>query len=500
MQRNTASADDLAPLVLELARASRARRVHPLGHPVVVDALQRGSTAWRALAGADGAVTLEVRDAGLTLEDGARLACPGAPELAAELRARGVRKLRLRAQAQAQDLSLLIEILTRTPDELAAAGGAQEALRASGARGVDFVVATPDGDTSASATAEAGSYVTQHVAELVRQLAELERCDDVGSYNLLANKIAACVDVLAREKRCVDGFRAALVFCRHATDAGVRPDSIRREASDRLRRLATSSQLLESIVEQACTATGLASVQATQVLIAIGAPAAGVLLRHCAETRDASRERAAQVLIAMGDSVLAAVVDDLRDGSSERARRAARMLGEMQNPGAIQFLADALRSPDLALAREAARALARIATDAAAAALVAGLKLAPAIAETCAGCLGGVRQLSVARALGELLDLERDFPDGLRREAIRSLGRLASSEALTRLKRVLDHAPLFGRTRFRPLRIAAAQAIGQIGGAIAIQTLTPYARTGDPEVRQACQEAIRRIERAVIGK
>lgn len=500
MRRNTASADDLAPLVLELARAARARRVHPVGHPVVVEALQRGTAVWRALAGADGEVTLDVRDAGLSLADGPRLACPGAAELAGDLRARGVMRLRLGGQAQAQDLSHLIEILTRAPDELVAAGGAHGALRATGAHGVDLLEVTPNGDTGSAEAAEAGSYITQHVADLVRLLAELERCDDVGGYNLFANKIAACVEVLVREKRCVDAFRAALVFCRHATDAGVRSDSIRREASDRLRRLATSSTLLDAIVDQACTATGLASVQATQVLIAIGAPAAGVLLRHCAETRDASRERAAQVLIAMGDAVLAPVVDELRDGSSERARRAARMLGEMQNPGGVQFLADALRSSDVALAREAAKALARIPTDPAAAALIAGLKLSAPIAETCASCLGGMRQASAARALGELLDLEREFPDGLRREAIRSLGRLASVEALKRLQRVLEHAPFFGRARFRPLRIAAAQAIGQIGGAVAIQTLQPHVRRGDAEVRQACQEAIRRIERTVIEK
>jgi HEAT repeat protein len=500
MRRNTASAEDLAPLVLELARALRARRVHPLGHPVVVDALQRGTTVWRSLAGAEGQVALEVGESGLSLASGSRLVCPGAAELAADLRARGVTQLRMHGQLQAQDLSHLIETLTREPDALAAAGGAPQALAGTGARGVELVAATTEGDGGAPETGEAASFVTQHVADLVRHLAELERCDDVGSYNLLANKVEACVDVLVRAKRCLDGFRAALVFCRHATDRELRSDAIRREASDRLRRLAASRPLLEAIVEQACTATGLASVQASQVLIAIGAAAVSALLRHCAETRDASRERAAQVLIAMGDTALPAVVDELRDGASERSRRAARLLGEMQNPRGVEYLADALRASDIALAREAARALARIGTDSAIAALVAGLKLSAPIAETCAGCLGGVHQTSAARALGELLDLERELPDGLRREAIRSLGRLANGEALNRLRRVLDHAPFFGRARFRALRIAAAQAIGQIGGTAAIQTLQPHARRGDPEVRQACQEAIRRIERAVAEK
>src|SRR5262249_59491748 len=115
--------------------------------------------------------------------------------------------------------------------------------------------------------------------------------------------------------------------------------------------------------EQACGVTGLGSVQATQVLIAIGTPAVSALLARCAGAKDPSRERAAQTLIAIGDDALAAVVDELRSGVADRSRRAARLLGEMQNPRGIQFLADSLRATDVSLAREAARGLARVGTD-----------------------------------------------------------------------------------------------------------------------------------------
>ncbi|HTO09809.1 MAG TPA: HEAT repeat domain-containing protein [Myxococcota bacterium] len=527
--RNTASAEEIAPLVLELARALRARRVHPSGHPVVAGALQRGAAILGALAGSDSQVAFEVVDSGLAQRDGTLLGCPGAPELAAELRARGITGMCLEGLIRVEDLTHLVETLTRAPEELRKAGGARRVFEAGQPRGISLELSEPAAAAPAPVTppaprpapaavaapvtaprpaeaappakpaAEPPSFLTQHIAELVRLLAELERCDDFGGYNLLANKVDTCVDALVRAKRCLDGYRAAVVFCRHATDREVRPEPLRREAADRLRRMACNDAMLEAIIEQATTASGLASVQATQVLIAIGVPAVSALLAHCAGAKDASRERAAQTLIAMGDDALAAVVDELRCGVSERARRAARLLGEMQNPRGIQFLADSLRASDVAVAREAARALARVGTDAAVAALVAGLRLAQPVAETCASCLGGMRQASAARALGDLLDLERDFPDGLRREAIRSLGRLASIDALNRLKRVLDHAPFFGRTRFRSLRIAAAQAIGQIGGPVALQTLHPHARGGDADVRQACQEAIRRIERAAAG-
>ncbi|HXX49547.1 MAG TPA: HEAT repeat domain-containing protein [Myxococcota bacterium] len=497
MRRNTASAHDLAPLVLELARALRARRAHPPEHPVVAEALARTAAAWRAAGSAE----LVARAGRLEHGDGRPLEGAGAAEVASELCARGAERLLLRGEPTPAELSLLLETLVREPAALAAAGGAAAALRAGGAHGVELLGPTPKSDAPAAAEpSDANSFLGQHIAELVKLLAELERCDDIAGYNLIANKVEVSVDVLVRAKRVLDGYRAAIVYARHATTPGVRGDALRREAGERLRRLATSETLLDAVVEQACVATGLASVQANQVLIAIGTPAVGALLRHCAAARDASRERAAQTLIAMGDAALVAVVDDLRSGVPERARRAARLLGEMQNPRGVEFLADALRADDVALAREAARALARIPTDSAVAALVAGLRLAPAVAETCAGCLGGVRQTQAARALGELLDLERDVPDGLRREAIRSLGRLASAEALNRLKRVLDHAPFLGRARFRALRVAAAQAIGQIGGPVAIQALAPHARRGDAEVRQACAEAVRRIERAMAEK
>ena len=501
MPRNTASADDLAPLVLDLARAMRARRAHPPDHPVVAEALARAALAWQAAASSGGPLELSPGAGRLEQGGGRPLEGAGAAELANELRARGVERLVLRGEPAPADLRVLVELLVREPAALGAEGGAAAVLRASGARGVEAFAATQKSDGPAAAeAAEANAFLGQHIAELVRLLAELERCDDIAGYNLIANKVEVCVDVLVRAKRLLDGYRAAIVYARHATTPGVRADALRREASERLRRLASSEGLLDAVVEQACVATGLASVQANQVLIAIGPPAVGALLRYCAAARDSSRERAAQTLIAMGDAALVAVVDELRSGVAERARRAARLLGEMQNPRGVEFLSDALRSDDVALAREAARALARIPTDSAVGALIAGLKLTPAIAETCAGCLGSVRQTQAARALGELLDLDRDVPDGLRRAAIRSLGRLASAEALNRLKRVLDHAPFLGRARFRALRVAAAQAIGQIGGPVAIQALAPHARRGDAEVRQACAEAARRIERAMAGK
>jgi len=199
MPRNTASADDLAPLVLDLARAMRARRAHPPDHPVVAEALARAALAWQAAASSGGPLELSPGAGRLEQGGGRPLEGAGAAELANELRARGVERLVLRGEPAPADLRVLVELLVREPAALGAEGGAAAVLRASGARGVEAFAATQKRDGPAAAeAAEANAFLGQHIAELVRLLAELERCDDIAGYNLIANKVEVCVDVLVR--------------------------------------------------------------------------------------------------------------------------------------------------------------------------------------------------------------------------------------------------------------------------------------------------------------
>ena len=471
MQPGKATAHDVAPLVFELARAIRARRLHEVKHASVAQALRRCESASQRLPADARAIVLEVSDVGLFLAGGERLTGPGANELAADLRAHGRLRLGLHGRLDSDELAGLVESLAREPEAQLH-------------------------DASPASNSERNAVLTQHIADLVRNLSELERCDDVASYNLTANRIEVSVDVLLRAKRTIDAYRAVVVLARHATDRRQRSDAIRREAGDRLSRLARREDLLDAVIEQACGPSGMASVQASQVLIAIGALAVPRLLRDLSSRTDGARACVTRLLIALGDAALAQVVDELAAQQPDRARRAARLLGEMQNPKGVTFLTDALGSPDTALAREAALALVRIDGDASVQALISGLARGDDVAEACAGCLGGLRHPAVLPALAALADERSRRAESVRRAAIASLGRLGSSAALARLKRILDHAPLFGAAKQRTLRVAAAQAIGQIGGNSAAEVLAAHARRGDPEVRRACQEAARRLAAA----
>ncbi len=498
MQTGRATSRDVAPLVFELTRAIRARRVHPPTHPIVTEAVQRCESASRALPASAREFALEVGDAGLVLDGDVPISGPGAGEFADEMRVRRLQRLRFCGDPTAAEFEIVIEALAREPEVLAHQGGLPGALRTAGTRTIEAVERKPNGDASAST--ESNAFLTQHIANLVRHLSELETCDDVASYNLTANKIEASVDVLVRAKRSMEAYRAALVLARHATDRHHRPDSIRREALDRLGRLGRKDDLLDAVVEQACGNSGLASVQASQVLIAIGTIAVPRLLRQLESRKDASRARVTQLLIALGDDALAQVVDELAAQQPERARRAARLLGEMQNPRGVSFLADALAGPDASLGREAALALARIGDDGALKALVDGLRAGDEIAEACAGCLGGLRRPEALPALYEVIDERQHRAESVRRAAIHSLGRIGNPAAITALSQILDRAPFLRASRFRGLRVASAQAITQIGGVPALQALRRHEHRGDPAVRQSCREGLRRLAGALANK
>jgi len=73
MRPGKATAQDVAPLVFELARAIRARRIHPASHPVVLEAQQRCEAAWQRLSSEPCDFALGVGPIGLVLGDGAAI-------------------------------------------------------------------------------------------------------------------------------------------------------------------------------------------------------------------------------------------------------------------------------------------------------------------------------------------------------------------------------------------------------------------------------------------
>ena len=85
------------------------------------------------------------------------------------------------------------------------------------------------------------------------------------------------------------------------------------------------------------------------------------------------------------------------------------------------------------------------------------------------------------------------------REAIRALGRLARPEATQPLAELLLSKSLLKRRRLRELKVAAASALGRIPGDDAVGALAQAARSRDRQLRRAAQTALDRREQALTS-
>lgn len=169
-----------------------------------------------------------------------------------------------------------------------------------------------------------------------------------------------------------------------------------------------------------------------------------------------------------------AVRDDLREAVTkelvERAwnddPRAPVVLGEMASDAAIAAFAARLKDPDPAMRARAAEVLGRLQLD---------------------------------RALEYLLPQMRDVNADTRDRVVQALGHSLSNRVIEPLLGAFRGDPRVGFVDTR-LRVAAAQALGQVGSDKAVPALIVDLQTGEPEVRVVAVEALKRIHSPLMIK
>ncbi len=479
------AAERMAPLLLELARATRARRFYPATHPTVQGALKRSALAWRDALERHGELRVNLRPGGFELADGTPIEALGCEELADLLHERGVSGFASTPGLDLRQLAAFGDLLNGDTDtSLARLLVEHDVTRLR-------VIERPPEPVR---PAPQGHEVSDATLELLRLIAELERCDEVGSYRMVARRMRGVLERLAAVKNHVDAYRAALVYCRHASEGPGLPGELREEARTQLQELISAEDMIRFVIEKASTASTLTSVQAVHVLTCAGPAAVGALLEEHGRSDADERKQLVSILIAMGDEAFPALIEELGSDNSRRVRRAAMLLGDVQNPRGVEYLSQLLHQRDPNVRREAARSLLRIGTDRAILTLVEALGSDEPTAQVAAGCLGATRNRTALRALSAAVPEAGGRPDAVRLEAIRGLGRIGHESAAPCLSAVLKRGGLFRRSEGRELRLAAAHALGRIGGSEATAALRAAARRGDPAVREACEQALEQLE------
>jgi len=554
-QAGPRSSADVVTLLIELGRALKARRFYPGDHPVRKATLERSFRAWRTDLDRSGPLELEVRQGAFRIAGGSEALGRGTlDELARELVHHAVRRLRCEPELDADAFEALIAVLSRDPEEVQEAGGVERALyervpagitlnavdyaalleregepRAEGAPDDEAAdpaeaelpgPATDPSDPAAAQTtdldplAQLGGLLREEGdeardgtlqpeaepdrgVELVARLRLLDECREDEDYARALQGVMEEVSHLPPDADSADdAYRAILVLSAHAGE-GPRTERQRTLAEEALFHLATGARL-DDVVRRACEKGPQASVRATQILLQLGAHAVPRLLDAMLQEGDPGRRgQLNALLIAMGDKATPEVKRSLEEGEPPRARLAARLAGELQNPGLAPYLRGVLRSEgaSLDLQKDAAKALQRIGGANAARILAEAVSGAPGeVAAVAAHALAATRSPRGLEVLVTTLRRSlREDDQALAREMIRALGRLAREEATPALAEILGRRSLLGRKKLRELKLAAAAALGRLPGDEARDLLERVARgRGDAQVRRAARTALSR--------
>ncbi len=525
------NASDVASLLVELGRALKARRFYPEGDRRLGEILQRGWRALRTELERSGPLELEVREGSVRFA-GASLGRGVLDELARELAARELGRLRFSGAPEAPDFAALVEILTADPDRLARAGGAGRALerRTSGrivagaARGAreegaahdaatrerlpedelgELAFATDPGETPEEdlELEVVDAEVALDEIELDPEespfdslLAEFEECEGNAPYARLGERIVDLARELGRSGSFDEGYRAIVTFCAHAGDERKRNPHHRETATLLLGQLVRGAHLAD-LIRRASDASPETSLAAAQVLLHRGEPVVGELLHAVhVEPEPARRERLSGILVSLGERAAQPILEALDGSDPKLARTALRLAGELQNPRAVARLEQLLGQGPAALRPDAARALARLGAPEAFQSLARAVESPiPDVANAAALALAATGE---KRALAPLVrGLRRALGRGeveSARERIRALGRLGRAEAAPELAELLRQRSLFQRGKLRELQAAAAAALAKLPGDVAYGALAQAARSRDERIRRAAQDGLDR--------
>ena len=324
-------------------------------------------------------------------------------------------------------------------------------------------------------------------------LRQLDECASLSSYQDLVRRTARSAERTWGQGRHDEAFTAFVRLASHAH--GKSADSMRELARSFLRSLVTGDRL-DYVIRRASRGPDQADLEANQVLLAVGESIVPALLDSASSLeRGVERDRLAALVLTFGERALPVVLDRLAArGSAAKLRAVIRVAGDLQHPDVVPVLGRLLEAEERSVREEALRALVRVGSDAAISVLAGalgsstqGLALSALQALASTGSARAVEPLR--RALDRALEA-KDVPQA--KEVIRALGRMGRAQAGAPLVNLLDRRARLGGGWLRELKTAAVAALASIPGDEAVAALAQAAQARDSQLRRAAQTALDR--------
>lgn len=221
--------------------------------------------------------------------------------------------------------------------------------------------------------------------------------------------------------------------------------------------------------------------------------AEAVVQRLVIEREGTTRRKLEDLLIQMGAAALPALDAALKAPSWGTVKRLFPVLPKLEDPEALEIAKRLFRHYDPRIREESVRILGQMRAEQTHQQLLQALgDPATSVREAAMTVLGGLKAKAAVPALRQIAE----EPPGTRdveeqKMAIAALGAIGEPAALPTLLGILHLKRWFHRRTIEKLRIAAAHALGKLGGSQAREALHAVGQSARPALKHACEVALK---------
>ncbi|MBM2839373.1 MAG: HEAT-like repeat-containing protein, partial [Deltaproteobacteria bacterium] len=264
--------------------------------------------------------------------------------------------------------------------------------------------------------------------------------------------------------------------------------------SNRLDQIAAAKEPLDILLSLACDKSSKDTTLLETIVRLKGRAAGRVADRLAAEEDASARKTLNRILVRMGKEIIPQLIERLRNEKWYVVRNTVRNLGEIGESHGVE---DALRSPlvhkDPRVRKETVRALSMIKGPETINLLKSVLDDSDSsVVELAVVSLGLIGDEGSVQTLIDLVENRADI--GVRREAVRALGRIGSRKAVVFLIKTLEKKGWLLGKRDDDLKVMCVSALADAGTPDAVRALEAGLSSLRGAVRNACEEELRRIK------
>ncbi|MGI9430632.1 MAG: HEAT repeat domain-containing protein, partial [Myxococcota bacterium] len=326
--------------------------------------------------------------------------------------------------------------------------------------------------------------------DLTGLIRELGLCDSPSRYTDIARRVVTLAERAFEADDTGSFDRVVHAVGRHIDskhESGISPVALK------FLDVLVSGRRLDYITKQA-TEGSEDGVLALQTLLHLGDDVVAHVVTAAATGGEREeRDRLIGVILALGDRALPTVFELMGNPDAEVVRTAVRIAGDTQHPAAVPRLSEGLHHESAGVREDTGRALVRIGSDEAIAALARAARgsdrKVAALGIQCLAATANARALPpLEGALGRAV-ADKDADSA--KEIVRALGRMGIAEAAGPLVALLDRNARMQRW-LRDLKVAAISALGSLPGDQAVGALAQAAQSRDAPLRRAAETALDR--------